>query len=337
MPPKVYYSYKSKKRNNKKYKFLLIISLITLAAYTGNKYKQYIFFWEYTYNKLCESLSNIEKIKYTEKKMAGLRELSIICGRYEEENQTSPEAFSLSAKVHFQLGEVYNGGTFSDMLIMDNLSSMNNNAKAEFINSIIDFKKMIALSSGNEINLQDSLFMAMACYYADYCPAKEIYTIINKIDNHESLNNIEFARFCAALDIINGNNDKGLDILKKFDKKSETLNGRLFLATVYKMAGMYTNALLEFKSILEKTNEIDVKKLVSINLGRIYYNQSLYNESLYYFTNALNIDAKDNKLKIWIGKNYSSLGMKIKAKAIWNEVLASDNNNEEAKKLLGLM
>ncbi|MCU0822533.1 MAG: hypothetical protein MUC95_08685, partial [Spirochaetes bacterium] len=223
------------------------------------------------------------------------------------------------------------------IIIYDKIAAINSSAQTEFIESIIDFKKMIALSSANEITPRDSLLMAMACYYTDFCPAKELLKITGGIDKPESLNNPEFIRFIATIDIINGRYEKGLDILKKFDQKSDTEKGKLFLATVYKTAGMYTNALLEFKSILEKTNDIDIKKLISVNLGTIYYNQSLYNESLYYFTNALNIDSKDNRLKIWIGKNYSSLGLKVKAKAIWNEVLASDNNNKEAKRLLGLM
>jgi tetratricopeptide (TPR) repeat protein len=333
----VYTSYKSKKRGNKKYKILLLLSIIALAGYTGNKYKQYIFFWEYTYNKLCESLSGIENIRDTEKKLGKLRDLNAVCDGYNNQNQTSPEAFSISARVHYQIGELYCGGTFSDIIIYDKIAAINSSAQTEFIESIIDFKKMIALSSANEITPRDSLLMAMACYYTDFCPAKELLKITGGIDKPESLNNPEFIRFIATIDIINGRYEKGLDILKKFDQKSDTEKGKLFLATVYKTAGMYTNALLEFKSILEKTNDIDIKKLISVNLGTIYYNQSLYNESLYYFTNALNIDSKDNRLKIWIGKNYSSLGLKVKAKAIWNEVLASDNNNKEAKRLLGLM
>ena len=56
-----------------------------------------------------------------------------------------------------------------------------------------------------------------------------------------------------------------------------------------------------------------------------------------HFINALTIDGRDNTLKIWIGKNYSALGDKKRAKAIWTEVLVSDRTNKEAKKLLGLM
>jgi len=66
----------------------------------------------------------------------------------------------------------------------------------------------------------------------------------------------------------------------------------------------------------------------------LYYNQSLYNESLAHFSSALAIDERDNELKIWIGKNYSALGNKAKARAVWSEVLAIDSANEEVKKLL---
>ncbi len=333
----MYTSYKSKKRNNKKYKVLLVLLIIALAVYTGNKYKQYVFFWEYTYNKLSGALSSAEKLTDPAKKTERLHELSVICSRYNDENLTSPEAYSLSARVHFELGELYSGGTFSDIIIKNSIASMSNSAKGEFIASIIDYKKMIALSSENKISAEDSITLAMACFYTDFLPLKNLYKTINSIDNPGPFNDPEFARFCAVIHILNGDNDRGLDLLKKYDAKSDSEKGRLFLATVYMMAGMYTNALLEFKTILEKTNDIDTKKHVSASMGRIYYNQSLFNESLYYFTNALGFDAKDTHVKIWVGKNYMSLGLKLKAKAIWNEVLAVDSGNEEAKKLLGLM
>ena len=94
---------------------------------------------------------------------------------------------------------------------------------------------------------------------------------------------------------------------------------------------------MSFKNILENCSDKSVTKLANINLGKIYFNQSLYKESLMHFTYALTIDERDNTLKIWIGKNYSALGEKTKAKAIWAEVLASDQTNKEAKELLGLM
>ena len=92
--------------------------------------------------------------------------------------------------------------------------------------------------------------------------------------------------------------------------------------------------------IFESKNQIPliiIIKLVHINLGKIFYNRSLYKESLYHFNQALNIDERDILLKIWIGKNYSALGYKTRAKAIWSEVLVSDSSNQEVKKLLGLM
>jgi len=46
---------------------------------------------------------------------------------------------------------------------------------------------------------------------------------------------------------------------------------------------------------------------------------------------------KDTTPKIWIGKNYSALGEKDKAKAIWSEVLTTDGTNAEVKRLMGTM
>jgi tetratricopeptide (TPR) repeat protein len=94
---------------------------------------------------------------------------------------------------------------------------------------------------------------------------------------------------------------------------------------------------MNFKKILGMTTDNGILKLAHANLGKIYFNQSLYKESLAHFAEALKIDDRDQILKIWIGKDYSALGDKTKARAIWTEVLTADRSNEEVKKLLGLM
>lgn len=333
----MYYSYKSKKNSAKKYKFLLIVLIISTVIYCGYRYKQYIFFWEYTYNKLCAAKEEINHISDKNKKIERLKELIGICDNYNSENQISPEAFSLSGKAHYELGQLYLGSSFSELLIYDNLNSVNSRAQGEFVEAIKDLKKMIALSGTKEINPEDHLILAISCFYTDYYPIERIFEILENIHAPDTIKNIEFIRFIAIIDILKGYGDRGIEFLKKYDNNSDSMIGRLFMAGACRAAEKYTNAIIEFKGILDMTADEKIIKLVNISLGKIYFTQSLFRESLEHFTSALKIDTRDNQLKIWIGKNYSAMGHKTKAKAIWSEVLASDHNNKEARRLLGLM
>jgi hypothetical protein len=85
---------------------------------------------------------------------------------------------------------------------------------------------------------------------------------------------------------------------------------------------------------LKTSDDPFVQKLCYSNLGKIYYSQNLYKESLDQFNAALNF-GDDINCRIWIGKNYSAMGMKDKAKAFMDEVLVLNPDNEEVKKLLG--
>ncbi len=333
----MYYSYKSKRRNTKRYKILISLLIISCAIYFGYKHRQYLLFWEYTYNKLNQAIEETSSINNFEHRKDRLLELSKICNEYKNKNQISSNAFFLSGRVHFLLGESYLKKTFSELFIDDDLHRINENSKNEFIKSIKDFKKKIVLSQSSEIQVENILTFAMACFYTDYYDINQINKILGNIDNFDSINRIDDIRFYSIINILNGKEETGLEILKKHGEVIDSLNGQLFLATACMHAKMYTNSIMEFKRVLNITSDNKVVKLVNINLGKTYFNQLLYKESLYHFKNALNIDESDNHLKIWIGKNYSALGQKTKAIAIWSQVLASDKNNEEAKKLLGLM
>ena len=96
----------------------------------------------------------------------------------------------------------------------------------------------------------------------------------------------------------------------------------------------YTDAIIAFQKILKTTDDVNVQKLSYSNLGKIYYSQNLYKESLDQFNAALLL-GDDINCKIWVGKNYLAMGMKDQAKVVWSEVLAANGDNEEVKKLLG--
>jgi FimV-like protein len=99
---------------------------------------------------------------------------------------------------------------------------------------------------------------------------------------------------------------------------------------------MKNTEAISLSEVLKTTDESVSQKIAYFNLGRIYYDQHLYKESVEQYISALALE-DDNNCRIWLGKNYIALGEKDRAKSVLNEVLNADNTNEEAKKLLGLI
>jgi uncharacterized protein HemY len=97
-----------------------------------------------------------------------------------------------------------------------------------------------------------------------------------------------------------------------------------------------TEAIIAFQKILKSAEDSVSQRIAYSNLGRIYYDQRLYKESLEQYTAALAL-GDDLNCRLWLGKNYMALGEKDKAKTVWTEVLNADSSNEEAKKLLGMI
>ncbi len=332
----MYDRYKLKRRSRKIYKVLFLFLLISYVAYLGYRHRNYILFWKYTYNKLVQKIDSAESSSDIESKRKNLIDLTKVCNNYKDENSFSSEAYFLSGRVNFLLGETMVNETFSRLIINDNLHKIDERARSQFYQVIKDIKKGIALSRDDRVS-QFYLILAKAMFYLDYCDVKDIYKLICKMPIDDLPNSVEDIRFYGILCILNNEADRGIDIIKEYGKISDEIDGMLFLATANRIAGRYTLAILEYKRVLDRTSDSKIIKLVHVNLGKIYYNRLLFKESLYHFNQALNIDERDNLLKIWIGKNYSALGYKMRAKAIWSEVLATDNSNREVRKLLGLM
>ncbi len=333
----MYSIYKTKRKKRKIYVVFFLIIIIAGICYFGVKYQQYIFFWKYTYNKINQKLIEISKIDEIGKKKLKLQEIAEICNDYNSRNPVSMDTFLLSGKIHYQLGEIYLNKTYSEFIISGCTGCVSPQASAEFLNAIKDIKKGAALSRSNEINREYLLILAKSCFYSNYYNDKEIYNMISGVKDIESVPDVEDIRFLSIINILNKKEEYANDLLTRYGMVAESIKGRFFFASAHNLAGKYTDSIMDYKYILDNSSDSEIIKLANVNLGKIYFNQSLYNESLMHFTNALKMDNGDYSLKIWIGKNYSALGERIKARAIWQEVLASDQNNSEVRKLLGLM
>ena len=333
----MYYRYKSKKKNNAVYRTLLCMLLVLSVAFLGYRYRQYILFWKFTQNKIEARVERCAKIRDSEKRREELMQLAGHVSQHCNENPLSPASFLITGRVHFLKGETFLPGSFSEIVINDMLGDIDAAAITEFRRAIRAFHKAGALMDSDEINPDYALMLARSYYYSDFRSNKEILETADLAEKSGRINSVEDIRFYAILRILCGYGDSGIQYLQDRGLVFDTIQGRLFLATAELIAKKYTSSIMHFKEVLGKTDSSEIMKIVHRQLGRIYFNQSLYRESLKHFSMALHIDERDNILRIWIGKNYSALGMKDRARAIWSEVLTTDRTNIEVKKLLGIM
>ncbi|MFC1668871.1 tol-pal system YbgF family protein [Spirochaetota bacterium] len=333
----MYHRYKVNKKNRKFVKIIVFFLIVSSVGFFGYRYRQYLLFWRYTNNKLIIKLERASKIEDVNKRKESLLEVIKAFEHYKDGNQVDPEAFFLTGKTYYLLAETYLPSTFTQIIIRGRLNDVGDIQNKFFLKAIKNIKKGRALQKTDKLEGYYSIILAKSCFYSSYYGYKNINRIISGIEEPSILNEIEDKRFYAMVHILNGNIDYGLRFLNEHGVVNESIQGRLFLATSYKIAKKYTNSIMKYKEISNRTSDKDILKLVYLNLGKIYYLQSLYKESLEHFNYALKIDEKDNLLRIWIGKNYSAMGQKDKAKSIWTEVLTSDRSNVEVKKLLGVM
>ncbi len=333
----MYYRYKSKTRNLKFLKYFIVTILVGGALFGIYMNRHYFMFWKYTFLQMKQRIDQVRNTADIAEREKKLNNLLGVCREFEKDNPLSAEAFLLSGEVHFQLAESMINQSFSRRFIRNGVSfAVTPEAGNEYLNAVKCFRKAIALS-GNELEDPYKLMLVKSGLYTGYYNAARLLSFMGNKDSHKNIKSIEDVRACAVLYLLTAREDEGINFLLHHGKVNDTVEGQLFMATAYSLARKYTSAIMQYQNILRNTTSSDVQKLVHMNLGKIYFNQSLYAESLGHFTNALQIDERDVLLKIWIGKNYSALGDKTRAKAIWSEVLTTDSGNEEARKLLKLM
>ncbi len=332
----MYYRYKVKKKDRKILPRVIILLVVSAAGYYGYQYRQYLQFWKFSYNKLN---SRIEHAAATDKKQTRRELLQLVTHfeEYKRDNPVKPEAFLMAGKVFCLLAETGMPGTFSERLINGTTRDMGSESEKYFLSAVINLKKGKALLRDDNPDAEYTLLLAKALYFLKYCSNDDIAGVLKGVKVKKLKNRIEDIRFFALMQILSGEEKAGFDTLQHHGAILDSTQGRLFLASVEVVAKRYTNAIMNFKDALGRSRDDRLRKLIHVNLGKIYYNQSLYKESLGHFTVALKLDVKDTSSRIWIGKNYHALGQKDRARAIWSEALTIDRSNVEIRRLLGVM
>ena len=332
----MYYKYKPKGKKKHILKPLAIIIVLCTAGYFAYRYKEHLMFWRYSDNKLVAKLKVAEN---SDNKLSELKNLVQVFDSYRENNPLDQEAYFYSARLHYGIAVAGMPGNFSEFVINNFGDSgsfeIPSLSSSEFQKAIKYMRKGIALGDGKKIGHEYLMLFAYSCFYTSFSDMTELNEIFSSADKNELPKNIEDARFYSLVKILKNEKDEGFEFLAENGEVDSDLRGILFLSCVEGMVGQYTNAIMNYRRILDATEDPQVLKFVHINLGKIYYKQNLFNESLEQFTWSAEKDARDVSSKIWAGKSYAALGQHDKAKAVWNDALAIDKNNSELKKLLG--
>ncbi|HPS57671.1 MAG TPA: hypothetical protein PK514_06140 [Spirochaetota bacterium] len=331
----MYYRYKSKKKDRRLLKFIIFVGLAGTLVYMLYTNKAKLTFWRINQNRIIKSIDDVSRIQDPVKRVEELKKLGEDLESYKKENVLDPEAYILASKLYMKLGFNLDNRSFSEMYIDDSLSSLSRESRSYLILVIRDLNKAIALNDDNDIELDDLLSLAKAAFLTGYYGNDYIYTLVNsRIESEENIS-VENARFYSLLSIMSGKADEGLEYLRRKGAVDDSVQGKLFMARALTDGMKYTDAIMAFQSILKGAEDVNVQRICYLNLGRIYFNQSLYRESLEQYTAALNISA-DNNCRIWIAKNHFALGEKEKALIILNEAAAADPANEEVMQLLSV-
>jgi len=333
----MYYRYKvvNKKRGFRK--TIVAIVLIGAVLFLGYRYRHHLQFWKYSGNKLEQQVAKARSIKDGGRRLEELEGISEDIDRYKLSNLTDSDAYLLSGKVHYLVGESHMGGSFSDLVINDRTADIAPLAERELFIAMRDIRKAASLTGSGKVGMEYSLILAKASFYTRYLTPAEIKSIVSEAGNPEDIADIDDVRFFSMILMLNKEEDRSIRLLTERKGAVTGLQGKLFLASSEKSAKRYTNAIIHYSEVLKETGDDRIRKLVHLNMGEIYFNQSLFQESLTHFISAGEIDKGDLNVKIWMGKNYNALGDKEKAKSIWNEVLLADKTNKEAKRLLGVL
>ncbi|HMB19527.1 MAG TPA: hypothetical protein VKQ10_00535 [Spirochaetota bacterium] len=331
----MYYRYKSKKSNRRIYIVIIWLLILTSMGYLGYNYRQYVFFWKFSYGKLVERLEEARGISKAELRVKQMKELCGAASRYAEEHPVSADAYFLLGSCYYNYGAALVNMPMVALFDRDAIrENMTERSRQAFNNAIKYMNKGIALGGKTAISDPQRMVLVKSLYYNRYYSIDDIYKCAFKIITpHRTLSYMDI-RFYSIIAIKSNNIDEGIELLKACGNIFDSSDGRLFLASAYTHADKYTNAIMEYKKILDNSKDSNTIKDVHVALGKIYFTRSLYNESLEHFQHALDIDTQDSQCKIWIGKNYSAMGNVNRARSILSEVLVTDSENKEAKRLL---
>jgi tetratricopeptide (TPR) repeat protein len=306
----MYYRYKTRKKNRFFLKFSITALILVTAVYMLYKEHGVLEIWNYSENKVIAKINEINRAPKNVKDEA-IKNARSAAEKYSNENPLNPDPCFLLAAVECAAGENELMYDYSGMLVRDD-SSVNDNAKKYFFNAIKLIKKGISLNNSSKIPDDCMIKLAKSYFYTGYYSNEEIYPYINKIDNPLAISSRDDKIFYCIM-LLKEGKDSGLAVLKREIKEND-FYGRIILAGAYQETKQYTNAIVEYKNLLAVLKDEEMLKIVNMNIGRIYFTQSLYKEALSHLQGLVTENETDLKLRVIMEKCYNETGDKINAK-----------------------
>ncbi len=332
----MYYRYKAKKKDRRFFKTIVTFAIIAAGIYFVYSNRTQLMFWKINQNRIVADIEHASAISDQNKKLRELNRLVESLKLYVKDNPFDPDSYIMSARVNYFITETELNSSFTEMYINDSFKDVSGTVKKRLVNTIRDFNRAKALLSSKTLTPSDTIMLGKSFFLNGYYDTEEIFSQINSIKALSELK-LDDIRFYIIIATLSGNNETALSLAKDAGQVEDTVQGKVFFASLLKDASRYTESIMAFQNILGETSDSNIKMISHYNLGQIYYRQRLYRESLEQFYSILAIDNDSLNSKIWIGKNYSAMGDRGKARAIWGEVLTMNRSNEEVKKLLSLI
>jgi tetratricopeptide (TPR) repeat protein len=329
----MYYRYRSNKGSNRYLKIISIIVFIIAVVVLLYNFRSSIQFWRYSYNSIIGSLIKVEQVIDKSARLELLAKIQPEAENYAKDNPFSSESYYALARVTFLKGEAMANIDIISYVV-GSYKVIDPDAVREFEKSMKMINKGLCFESHTSPPDEILVLQAKSFFYTNYYEIASTQKLLESVRNPRLLKSVDDRRFYGLMKIIGGNADDGVQYLLDYGDIKNEANGRLFLASAYYLAKQNTNAIIEYKSIIDNNSDLAIVLKARIGLGNVYYTQSLGRDAVIQFEEADKIDSSNQAVRLMLARSYLLSGDKVKAKPILEQILASDKQNMEVQDLI---
>jgi tetratricopeptide (TPR) repeat protein len=322
----MYYRYKSKRRTQRNYETILIFLAVAAIVVSLVYFRNHLYFWKFSYNRLTRAVTTAEQASDHKEREALLAKALASCDNYRNQNPLQRDGYYVSARVHYLIGELESGGSLSRSVI----DEREGGANPHFLQAIRFVRKGMSLDPKARPDDVTGVILAQSCFMTDFNSREEIAKILSMIRSPKTLPRLDDRRFYGLMTILNGDPESGVQFLIDNGDIQKDEEGKLFLASAYALAKQYTNAIMEYRSLVDSARSSSVVRTSQIGLGKVYFRQSLFKEAQVQFEGLLKATPDDAESKLWVARCYQASGDKFLAKKLCQEILSADPNNKDA-------
>ncbi len=307
----MYFRYKSRKKDRTLVKILAVLLVLGVAVFCGYRYREYLMFWKYSENRLSAELQQAVSCETSSDRTLGLEELLKSASGNTAENPLDPAAWFFRGRVYREAAWQKMPGTFSEMVIKNLPLTAYADSRDCFISAVKDIKKGMALSGG-KISPEMQMMLAESCFFSGFTGKEKADELFAGLNPEDIRQDVSFVRFYSFISILSGRAGEGFAFLDRYGDVTSGTEGRLFLAGIRSAAGLYTDAVMVYRDLLSKEQDVSVKKLIHLRLGKIFAVQSLYPEALQEYAAVLELDPSCEEALLGTAEINAASGHKVR-------------------------